>query len=306
MKLSGLIMAPGGSFSHTEFKGPPDYDHWLACFKIFMSAMIMLGACAPPYLLAYAALIGHYAKRYGQACWALLYQAETRFRREVMERMRRRESALLDDAISEGGRTQFEPQRPCNLIFKLAVTESQYWHLNVEEPSLLIVAGARKAGAFMGADSPICDSGVHLATSGTPGFALVADRGNSSSSRGDGGRPQQQPPAKRQHVAPAPPQRSDKEVRHAPYSSTSTMSIVANGRYTANRGGNALCIPFQSGSCDSSKSIQCPRDAQKRHLCNNCLSSTHGSEHPARCTASAPSNDRMYKPNKRNHGQTKK
>jgi hypothetical protein len=263
-----------------------------------MSAMIMLGACSPPYLLAYAALIGHYAKRYGQACWALLYQMETRFRREVMERMRRRESSLLDAAISDGGRTQFEPHRPWNLIFKLAVSEAQYWHLNVEEPSLLIITNARKAGVFMGGDAPVCDSNyLHLATSGTPGFALVADKGSSSSSRGDGGRPQQQPPAKRQHVAAAPPKRND-----ASRGQSSGSQIVANGKYIANRGGNPLCILFQSGSCDKAMGINCPKDSSRRHLCNVCLSSSHGSEHPSRCTAATPTNGSSTKSKNINRG----
>ena len=116
-------MMPGGELAHVEFKGPPDYDAWLACYRVYMTAMIMLGAAIPPHLLAYAALIGHYAKRYGQRCWALLYQTETRFRREVMERMRRRESARLDEAITAGGRTPFDPLRPWGYIFELAPAE---------------------------------------------------------------------------------------------------------------------------------------------------------------------------------------
>ena len=102
MKLSGLIMSSSGELIPHEFKGPPDFDHWRACWDVYQSSMIMLKACNPACLIAYADFIGRYARRYGQKCWALIYQMETRFRRESMERIRRRASNDLDKAIARG------------------------------------------------------------------------------------------------------------------------------------------------------------------------------------------------------------
>ena len=64
-------------------------------------------ACLLPHLLAYVELIEQFAKRYGQSCWAVIYQVETRLRRECMERMRRRESKVLDAAITAGEHSPF-------------------------------------------------------------------------------------------------------------------------------------------------------------------------------------------------------
>jgi hypothetical protein len=68
MKLSGLIMSANGELVLHEFKGPPDFEHWKACWDVFQTAMVMLKACNPAFLIAYSDFIGRYSKRYGQKC----------------------------------------------------------------------------------------------------------------------------------------------------------------------------------------------------------------------------------------------
>ena len=65
--------------------------------------LVILDACDPAPLLAYAAPIEKYATLYGPACWAVLYQSEWRFRRERLARLRRVLSSELDEAIQAGG-----------------------------------------------------------------------------------------------------------------------------------------------------------------------------------------------------------
>jgi hypothetical protein len=279
MKLNGLILTPAGELTHQEFKGPPDYGHWAACYRVFMTAMVMLGASSPPPLLAYAEMIGKYAKRYGQACWAVIYQVETRFRREQMERLRRRESKLLDAAILAGGLTAFDPTNPWDHLFTLAPLEHNYWHENLIEPCMLILTKVRSSGVFVDGDSPVCDSSMsHLATFGTPGFAYVADSSSSSSTRQSAG-PQPAKQKRESHGSPAPPAKAPKQHN------------VSNGLFTTNRWGNELCNGYQNGSCKSTSGQVCPRDGSRRHCCAKCLSSSHGAEHPTTCKLSptAPS-----------------
>jgi hypothetical protein len=272
MKVAGLIMVGQGEFAPHEYRGPPDYEHWLACWEVYQTAMIMLDACSPPYLLAYAALIGHYNKRYGARCWALIYQMESRFRKETMERGRRQANDDLDEAIARGGTHPFDPARPWEYIFKMATeggaSEAKYWHINIEEPCVLIIAGRYSTAEFLEGDAPVCAaSSAHIATAGTPGSYVVADNGGSAARRP----PAQQPPPKRQAtVDRAPKQQLPPRAKTGP-------AIEKDGKYVTNRVGNYLCINFNAGMCPAKKGAHvCPKDDKLRHNCNLCLSSSHG------------------------------
>jgi hypothetical protein len=219
-------------------------------------------------------MIGKFAKRYGQACWAVIYQVETRFRREQMERLRRRESKLLDVAILAGGRTAFDPTNPWDHLFTIAILEHSYWHENLIEPCMLILTKVRTSGLFVDGDSPVCDASTsHLATFGTPGFAFVADSSSSSSTRQSAG-PQ---PAKQKHQL---------QSSQAPPAKLQKQHNVSNGLFTTNRYGNVLCLQYQTGNCTGTNGQICPKDGSRRHGCAKCLSTSHGSEHPVVCKLS--------------------
>jgi hypothetical protein len=204
---------------------------------------------------------------------------ETRFRREQMERIRRRESKLLDAAILAGGRTAFDPTSPWDHLFAVAILEHNFWHENLIEPCMLILTKVRSSGVFVDGDSPICESSMsHLATFGTPGFAYVADGSSSSSTRQSAG----SQPVKQKREAPN---------SQAPAAKVAKQHNVSNGLFTTNRWGNTLCHGFQNGSCKATGGQICPKDSSRRHCCAKCLSALHGAEHPSTCTLtpSAPS-----------------
>ena len=62
--LTFRCMVIGGDMSMRtqELKGPPTYEHWQASWNVCQAAMIMLGACVPPHLVAYARLIQNHSK----------------------------------------------------------------------------------------------------------------------------------------------------------------------------------------------------------------------------------------------------
>ena len=57
MRCEGLIPGPDGTQVRADFKGPPDYHCWHACFVVYMVAMIMLEQVLPPWLSAYIDII---------------------------------------------------------------------------------------------------------------------------------------------------------------------------------------------------------------------------------------------------------
>ena len=51
---TGLLFDADFKLSNVQFKGPPTFQHWRACWNVYSTAMIMLGAADPPALNAYA------------------------------------------------------------------------------------------------------------------------------------------------------------------------------------------------------------------------------------------------------------
>ena len=56
-KWRGMVVGPGSVLMEQEIKGPPNFESWEVCWDVYQCTMIMTGACIPPYLIAYAAII---------------------------------------------------------------------------------------------------------------------------------------------------------------------------------------------------------------------------------------------------------
>ena len=85
-----------------KHQGPPTVEDWEASFKVFSTAPIMLDAVDPYVVLgdgSYSAFLVKMAHQFGTQCYPLLYQTETRFRREELQHIRRREFAKLNELI---------------------------------------------------------------------------------------------------------------------------------------------------------------------------------------------------------------
>ena len=75
-KLRGSVFKSDGSFGSQEIFGPPDIDAWVACWKVFRCAMIMLDAVDLGVLDKYQDLIVGLHTMYGSSVWLQLYQAD--------------------------------------------------------------------------------------------------------------------------------------------------------------------------------------------------------------------------------------
>jgi hypothetical protein len=212
------------------------------------------------------------AKQFGPSCWAVLYQAENRFRRERLEYLRRKESDSLNASIASGGLTGFDTQRPWERCYDIAPDQFHWWNKEVTIPCLMVVSKARAAGFFLEGDSAISNTdAAHIATAagsaaypglegGRPASAQPSPASAPKASRSQGG-----------DVPAGPPRKKAKKNNHE----------VKDGSYQSNRQGLGLCRAFQSGSCSA---VGCAYG----HQCSRCLNRAHGASYPAPCTAPAP------------------
>ena len=191
--VSGLILGRDGSWQKAELWGPSCLDAWVACFDVLACALIMLGAVFPPFLRKYKEYIIRMVRLYGEAgCWAIIYQADVRFRREHIELIRRRLSderqAALERDSEYGSLTGFDPERPWDKCFEVATSrdEAEFWKNAIETPCFLVLARARNSATFVDGDAPIAlNPSQHLA-SATSSMASLHPQISGNAQRGPG------------------------------------------------------------------------------------------------------------------------
>ena len=276
LRLIGQIFDSNGTLRTVEIAGPPNLEVWLDCFAVMVTAFLMLNIMDLGTLSNYAKMITDFHARYGPVTWLLLYQADTRFRQEHVDRCRRRAATLHDKARMASGTTEFEPSRPWNYAYQLGTQDhsglGSWWHKEYSEIAVLILTRTDRLENLLGGDAPVT----------VTGRAIPEALAEASAPK----------PVKRplsNAIVPVPPAdpRVTKPNNKKKKAGNKGQARVANGKYVANKSGTPLCSTFQLGSCDAGGGGRCPRDHNKAHQCEFCLSRDHGANI---CTAGRPSN----------------
>ena len=245
LRLQGLQLHSDGTLHTVELVGPPDFKFWLRSDRLLLTGLLGFCAVSLGNLLDYAEKIREYSERYGQATWALLYQADVRCRQEHMERVRRtlEHGAAAANAEGKAAAFPFNPKRPWDGVWSAAIKDFVFWRREFGEPALLILSRGSRLQDMVSGEAPVGeDQSKALRTA--PQAA-------------EGG-------AKRKAQAPPPTQPVQKAHK------------VADGVYTHNRRDQPLCPDFQSGQCQRGQGLFCPRHRGQVHQCNKCLDTRHG------------------------------
>ena len=249
----------------------------------------MLDAADPPVLTAYMEKIESLARQFAPVCWALIYQAEARFRQDTLTQIQRQEIEHLEKAQVEGRTYKaYDPLRPWNRCFGLA-TEGQYalnnWHEHVEIKDIMILSAAPPQSEYLDGDCPIApSSSAHIATY----YSTPSDIGlavESSTGRAAVGKTTTPPPNKRTRESDGGG--AAKQPRKENPKAKDFIHNVTGGEYTINRSGNNLCKGFQTGQCTR-------MDCKFAHQCTKCLSPEHGG---SECSKVAPAVHKKSKAN---------
>jgi hypothetical protein len=253
IRMAGLVLGPSGNLTQAELYGPNCIDQWIACSLVARTALIMLSIVQPSGYDLYHDLIRNYAARFGPLCWPLLYQADTRARRELAERIYRRldrEGKFLVSGIAV--------RMPWDLVYRAMVDEYSFWRREVEDPSILVITRSNAAGRMVEGDAPVArTSAEHIAPSDN-----LAGSGTPSVPSGGS-------PRKRQKHA---------KVNHPARDNA--------GGYTTSRSMLNLCPPWNAGTCTHLEK-DCPQGL--KHQCSKCLHNSHGlSNHEDRPSGKGP------------------
>ena len=268
MTGAGLRFDADMKLVQEQYKGPPTFAHWKACWQVFQAALVMLGASSPPPLTAYAEKIEALHRQFTPRCWALIYQQEARFRQEKLVQVQRQEVADYELAVKESRSHPYDPLCPWDRCFEMATVSTyclNYWRENVEMPAVLILTNARQLGDYLDGDASVASSSsAHIATS----YATPAEVGLSTTSATRQA-PTGRRPAHDDTEEPAGKKRkaADKKKPKA----KADQHNVENGVYVTNRAGRKLCSFYQTGKCTNTS-------CQQAHQCNRCLGPGHTGE----------------------------
>jgi hypothetical protein len=164
--FSGLEVGSDGNLHKIEVRGPATLDLWCEAYDVFASAMLMLGASMPPTIFGYRDFIKTKVKEHGAVCWAVIYQAEVRMRREHLSRIRRTTSQALQKAleknsnavITDANGNEFDPSMPWEFCIRQAFEEQdKFWSSNVVTPCIQVTAKIKHPNEFLEGDANISD-----------------------------------------------------------------------------------------------------------------------------------------------------
>ena len=255
LKFRGHVLSANSTFRIAEMNGPASLEVWLSSYDVMSTAFVMLDILDLGTLVDYRKKISDYHGRYGPDCWMLLYQADTRFRMEHLERTRRLTVAKHELALLGGSTTLYDAAKPWKQSWVDGMADKEWWADEFVEPAMLFLTRTARLNQFLGGDAPISGS----ASSSGPQEAAAPNPNKRSA-----------PPTM------VYPEGSNKRMIAAPPRVQPGATIV-NGLYTTNRSGTPLCGPFQTGACGNAlRDGMCPADRSSSHQCQRCLGNNHG------------------------------
>lgn len=261
LKLAGYQICPGGEIRHVELAGPPTFAMWQRCYRVLRTALVSHNAVSPAKLDAYHDHHLQYHERYGPRVWHIQYQGDVRCRQERMIHHLRVASAEHAIAVKENRTTAFDPKRPWDHVWQLAVQDFYWWRKEVEEPCLLVVARTASLDSMVDGDVEIADVETPKKTKRP---AAAHANWSHHTSIGQGG------------FNLVKPHNSER------------FHNVQNGAYSTNRKGVQLCPEFQTGACtEADGDRRCRKNHNLVHQCEKCLSP----EHPGSQCTKTPSQD---------------
>ena len=304
MKARSWLLQQDGTFRALDVPGPPSFDTWAACWKVYRSALFMLrypphAAGGPLRRVVTAACLEEYFERITKLnaefpeTWHLLMQAEDRCRSEMFERYRRQLcKAAIDGKLPMG--LDFSASEPWIGVFTHAARDSAFWDEHVVRPAQNFIA---RGGKQMTMDK------ASRATIPEPAQEII-DRVNS------GGESPPGLPGQGQSKA-AKRRRRDKEARErwaaqpTPGPSWSSWSSwdhskgdgnsggkphqkAKGGLYSTNSDGVEICYKFAKGPANS-----CPEPCKegRDHACQICLGRHPNAQCPRASKGSGKSKD---------------
>eukprot|EP00435_Cladocopium_sp_Y103_P036794 s2680_g9.t1 len=151
-----FVMTGGGQFYARELPGPNGIDQWRASFRVYRTAMLMLGALSMSAAVAYESMVERLDRVY-KGCWHLITQADDLARGEHVLRLK----VVTELEIARGERAPpaWNPDSPWEALFRRLLKDSEFWTEQVHTPANAWLAHGSKGRLLTPAEA-IADAAV--------------------------------------------------------------------------------------------------------------------------------------------------
>ena len=259
-----------GTFLQRELPGPSSYQGWLASWKVFRTACLMLGIASMAALEAYARHIEKLVVQWPH-CWGLIYAADDLMRAERWEKYRR--LFKLDSAHGREVPRDWDPMKPWSCVMFHATKDNLFWNEKVHIPASCWLASGGRGAATVASEAAVVS---HL-----PGTL----REETQLSGQDGGDRRKQANrdkrlAKRKRMVE---EREELKRFRGGAGSDRTVKPPSGGKgkgKSKDQAGEPICFSWDSGqgSCaDVPVGGACKNAVKRAHKCRLCLSPSHKS-----------------------------
>ena len=160
VKLTGMMLNTSGGLFRSEMAGPMTFEQWESCYRVSRTAIVMLRVARPSARDSYLDHVKQYHMRYSHECWAVLYQTDTRARRELAERIRRRGRIKYDEVAAATPETQrvaytYDPQIPWDFVFRKLPKKFAFWKRELEDPARMLLTKITKNQGVVTQEAPV-------------------------------------------------------------------------------------------------------------------------------------------------------
>ena len=136
-----------GSFLQKDLPGPASFQAWMASWRVFKTACLMLNVATLSSLETYSRHMEKLVLQWPTA-WGLIAAADDQARAEKMSRLRR--GILLDQSLGRQIPRDWDPGAPWSCIFCELVKEGTFWNEKVHIPAAAWTAAGGKGAPVVG------------------------------------------------------------------------------------------------------------------------------------------------------------
>eukprot|EP00438_Fugacium_kawagutii_P001964 Skav210032 [mRNA] locus=scaffold706:72092:73324:+ [translate_table: standard] len=266
LKARSWILQQDGTFKALEVPGPPSFEAWQACWKVFRSILFMLrypppAAGGAPLRVVTQACLEEYFEKISKLnldhpeAWHLLMRAEDKCRSEQFERYRRQlTKAAAENRLPMG--LDFNPLQPWTGVFTHAARHREFWQEHVVGPAMLFIARGRRQISVDAAQSMRMTEPAQAALSLT-----TPSTGKKRKKPGQGAGQAASHPPPEPHPTPRPAKKDQKKSGEHPQ--------MWGKHYVTTAEGQEICFRFSKGTKGGECEEPC-RD-NRAHVCQFCL-----------------------------------
>ena len=273
LKFAAYFLNPGGDFTRKELVGPTCWEDWEKSWRVYCFAMELLGAASRTRLARYRATIFELQDDY-PSLWWIVALADQKMRRAHMERIRRRLAGEHAELTAQGLRSDFDPGRPWDVVFREAARDDGFWRKEVEKKVLQFTTAQSTAPQLADPGFGQMTFAGHPEVNGrkrerSPGGPPVKKKTKQSQRQRKAQRGDRRPPES--HDVPPPPQPHPKGKGKG----KDVNEKDSKGRYFRDSAGVQLCWPWNRDSNGCGE----PCQRERSHRCEICRGAHRTVEH---------------------------